>query len=190
MTETNLKSAWQAAQSELELMPLEAIHARAEQFSNTIGKRNMREYVAGFLVILIFGIYALTLPSMLLKAGSLLTCAAAALVMWQLHMRTSRPQSADATESVIDHYRQRLATERDALASVGWWYVAPFVPGFLLFSFGEMKEQDEVTMLSLLLQLGFPVIVFTGILLLNLRGARRLQRKIDAIDYARSNSGQ
>jgi hypothetical protein len=190
MTETNLKSAWQTAQSEFELMPLEEIHARAAQFSNAIRKRNMREYVAGFFVILIFGIYALILPSMLLKAASLLTCAAAAFVMWQLHIRTSRPLPAAATESVLDHYRQRLATERDTLASVGWWYLAPFVPGFLLFSFGEIIDQDEITMLSLLLQLGFPIIVFAGIWLFNLRGARRLQQKIDSIDYIQSNSGQ
>jgi hypothetical protein len=188
MNDDNLRSIWQGMAEDFTPMTIDQLHQNAAQFSRTIEWRNRREYFAGIVVAVVFALYAWIFPSMLMKIGSLLTVGAAIFVSWQLHLRTSRPDSTDDTSNIVAHYRMRLVIERDALSSVGKWYLAPFAPGFLLFSAGKMEALTKIQAGWIALHLGVPVAVFVAIWLLNKSGARALSRKIEALDVSQSGS--
>jgi hypothetical protein len=181
MNDRQIKTVWQDSSSQFQPMSLGEVHMHAAQFSDVVRKRNLREYIAGYVVVLVFCFYIWFLPIPLLKIGSALTAAAALFVMWQLHRRSSKSQPETDAEAIVEHYRANLVRERDMLASVGSWYLAPFIPGFALFSTGQLIESDQITLGSALLNIGLPAAIFAGIWLLNKNAARRLQRRIDAL---------
>lgn len=184
MTESQIKSLWQADTAEFQPMSLEEIHLQASNFSDKIRNRNLREYFAAGVVILGFGFCVWSLPSPILKIASAYTIAASLFVIWQLHHRSSKPRHAAAAEPIIGHYRSRLIQERDNLASIWRWYIGPLVPGLVLFTVGKYVEEEDITAGWIGFHIGFPILITAGIWLYNKYGSDRLQRKIDALDYA------
>ena len=79
-----------------------------------------------------------------------------------------------------------IARQRDALAGIFTWYLLPFIPGLLVMTLGPTLEHGGVGVLLMprLVWIGLilPVAIVTGIWLLNQRGARLLQKRIDDID--------
>ncbi len=118
-------------------MSIEQIHARA--FQTRIQFRNLVEYVASALVIAAFGYYAVIFPYPLMKLGAVMVMAGTAVMAWQLHRRASArslPPGAAAGASLSFHRAgARPAARRHTLAF--WWYIAPFVPGFVVFVGGH-----------------------------------------------------
>ena len=87
--------------------------------------------------------------------------------------------------AVQDEAYARATAQRDALRSVGVWYLAPFLPGMALLLAGRWF-QSHATRRSLgadhliIALTGLMVIVvFVSVWLLNQRGARQLQRRIE-----------
>ena len=86
---------------------------------------------------------------------------------------------------IYDFLRAQLVRQRDALKSVFWWYMLPFIPGLAMILIGNGMETPAgqgppiwVRWLALAVMAG----VFAGIWWLNQRVARKLQRHIDEID--------
>src|SRR3546814_9157959 len=75
------------------------------------------------------------------------------------------------------------------LARVGRWYLAPFVPGLLLFLLGQAKASGMGGSLVFLLVVAFPLLVFGGIWMLNRRAAALLRARIARSDRARTLDG-
>jgi hypothetical protein len=178
---------WKSCGLDAQLPSLEEVQAGADRFRSKVNRRNMIEYVASAFVIVVFTIYVFVLPIMLVKIGSALVVLGTFVVVWQLYTRASPLSPADAgTMSVCEHLRAQLVRQRDALASVFWWYLAPFIPGLGLMIVGKPLESLETggpTVLVGSLVPALPVLlVFYGIWWLNRRGARMLQAKIDEID--------
>jgi hypothetical protein len=106
-------------------------------------------------------------------------------IAWQMERRASNqalpPASGD--QSWLQFQRSQLARQRDALRSVWLWYVAPFVPGVVVFRWGVETELPlngpfaRGWLANLLIAL-----VFLGIAGLNRYAARKLQRRIDMLD--------
>ena len=108
-------------------------------------------------------------------------------VAWQLHRRGSTESTPQPGESLVEAYRRQLIRQRNALRTVGIWYLAPFVPGMALIMLGRWYQmhapgrpiaQDRAIILA---SSAFVVLVMAAIWLLNLRGARRLQKRIDEL---------
>ncbi|MDR6831939.1 MULTISPECIES: hypothetical protein [unclassified Sphingopyxis] len=187
--EMRLHALWQGREAALAPLPLDEIKHRAARFGDAVRQRNRREYGATAAVVVFFALYAIFLPELLLKLGSLLIIAAALFVAWQLGRRTSRPDAEAETQDVRGYYRARLVREEHMLARVGRWYLAPFVPGLLIFLAGLARGSGLANPLVFLSVAAFQLLIFGGIWWLNHRAAATLRTQIDRLDRAHSHEG-
>jgi hypothetical protein len=122
-----------------------------------------------------------------MRVGAGLVVLAVPYVAWQLHRRGSAEGISAPGETLVDAYRRHLIRQRDAIRSVGSWYIGPFVPGLTLMWIGmwlgplKPGMPLERKQISLVITGVFMIVVFVGVWLLNQWGARRLQKKIDEL---------
>lgn len=144
-----------------------------------------RQELVALLVCAGFAHYLWAFPDPLMRAGSLLSILGTLVVVWQLRRRaSSRPRPG--VESALpsrDFHRAELIRQRDALRSVWLWYVAPLVPGMVVFRLGVNANPDP----SLPFARGWAADGFIAgvvllVILINLYGAHKLQRQIDQLD--------
>ena len=183
----SLRALWQSGDAGIAPLPLAEIKRRAGMLSNSIARRNRREYIAVGIVALIFALYAVFLPGYWLKAGSLLIIAGALFVGRQLARRTSRPDPGAEAADIRTHYRARLVTEEHMLMRVGRWYLAPLLPGLAVFLAGLAPGLSPLGFAALA---AAHALLFLGIWLLNRRGAAMLRRQIARLDDATPSKGE
>jgi hypothetical protein len=173
-------------------MSITDIHARAERFQTRIRWRNWSEYLAAVFVAGVFGYGAISAPSLLLQIGNGLVAAAAIYVSWRMHQLAHPASRGDLAQAVncAEFHRAELVRQRDALRSVWTWYLAPFVPGLVVFAFGiAFVPGAEVPIVARLavagLTLASVALVFAAIAWLNASAAKKLQAEIECLDLAR-----
>lgn len=181
------RSVWQSQPVENTPMPLEELRRRAKQFEKRIGRRNLREYIAGGIVLIVFTVYLFLFKSPMARAGSLLTIAGDLFVMWQLYKRATPltlPEDL-ALNASLQFYRRELVRQRDLLRSVWLWYIGPFIPGAVVFGMGvKPKHGAGASPLNAL-----PFFIVLGVVWwLNYRAARMLGRKIGEIEKLEDKS--
>lgn len=168
-------------------MSLAEIHHKARQLERGVRWRNIREYAASMVVVVFFAPVLLHRDSWMMQAGATLIIAATLFVCWQIHRRTATGAIPNAGDALRDYHRQTLMRQRDALKSVGWWYMAPFAPGMILLMMGRWFQSHvpnrslAMDHLGILLASGVAMLVFVGVWWLNQQGAKRLQKQIDAL---------
>ena len=167
----------------------EMLERRARGFERRIGRRNAIEYVAGGAGILLFGAMGARAPDTLFR----IACAAIVLgviaLMWGLHRRGAARRLDASAAPVRDHYRAELVRQRDALASVWRWYLAPVVPGLALFFAAiwrgvAVAAGTAAASAAILPPVLIAVAILAGIHWLNRSAARRLSAAIAALDAA------
>lgn len=189
----DLKTLWRDQATEDHSVTLENIHTRADSFQRQIRRRNVRETVAAAFVIVVFGWYAWIFPGWMIKTGSILSMFAAAFVVWELRKRAAGTALPDTFgTALVEFHRRELVRQRDALKSVGTWYIAPFIPGASLMSLGRYYQfhvagrtiawDHRVIILGSIIV----ALLFAIVWVLNAWGAKRLQRKIDELDKLQS----
>jgi hypothetical protein len=171
---------WQGQEVEQVILTVDEVRRRAARFERRIHWRNVREYIAGALVIVFLALqlwrahgWRLT-PAVLLIAGTI-------YVMFELHRRASaRPLPADpGIRGTIEFHRVELERQRDALHAVWRWYLLPLVPGLAA---GLVVTGIDHGINAGLNRMGvFFVLVFVGIWALNEWGARKLDGKIQEL---------
>jgi hypothetical protein len=184
----SLRALWQSGAAEIAPLPIAEIKRRAGKLSDSIARRNRREYIAVGIVVIVFALYAIFLPGSLLKIGSLLVGAGAIFVGWQLARRSSRPDPDAEAADVRTYYRARLVTEEHMLARVGRWYLAPLIPGLAVFLAGIARVAN-LSPLSFAILVAAHALVFLGIWWLNRRTAAMLRDQIARIDDTPSSQG-
>lgn len=163
----------------LQPLPADALAAQAHRLQHTVGRRNRRETVAAALVAVVFLGYAWFFPYWLTKLGALLNVAGVGVMLWQLRRRASaQPPPEALAASLLQFHRAELARQRDALRSAWRWYVAPLVPGLVLFLCGRQIENGQWRPGVFVAT----VAVLAAIVWINRRAANRLQREIDDLD--------
>lgn len=185
-----LHGLWQQDDAALVPLPLDEVKRRAARLGSIVQRRNRIEYGAAAIVLAAFTLYAIVLPGLLLKLGSLLVIAGVLVVVWQLARRTSRPDPDVEAADVRGFYRARLAREEHMLARVGLWYLGPLLPGLLTFMTGQAILLDRTDPLGLTLLIALPLLLFAGIWLLNRRAAAMLRAQIERIDRAAPSTGE
>ncbi len=181
----NLKQLWQQQATPTVAFTQEAIRRQALAFQRRIAWRNRTEYAAGVLVMAVFAFYIWEFPFWLMRLGSALIIAGSLVLMWQLHRRASSQSTpADgAGMSCLAFHRAALVRQRDALRSVWLWYIGPLVPGLVVFRWGVETALDATApfaqgwVANLVIAL-----VLLAVIGVNLLAARKLQRKIEALD--------
>lgn len=183
-SDKGLHTLWHESQPAFEPLALEEIKRQAGRFGDAIRRRNRREYAATALVVVVFALYAVIFAEPLIKIGSLLVIAGAMVVAWQLARRTSRPDPDAEAQDISGYYRERLIREEHMLARVGRWYLAPFVPGLLVFMLGQAKASGMGGSLVFLFVVALELLVFGGVWILNRRAAAMLRGQIERLDAA------
>ncbi len=173
----DVRDLWQNQEEDTMAITLDDVRRRATRLEGRIYWRNVREYVAGAVVIPVFGASLLHFRGWRL-AAPLLMIAGAVCVLYQLHRRgaaRSHPEEMGLRASVDFHLRE-LERQRDALHSVWAWYLLPFVPGLVAELVVAAADRGMDARLVLF---GCAVLlIFVGIWRLNESASRRLDQSI------------
>lgn len=186
-SEFDPQGLWQSQKKELDPMTLAEVHAKARAFDSKIQRRNAIEYVAVGVVIVGFVPALLNRNSWLMQAGAALIMLAAVYVAWQLHRRGSSDSVLRPGETLVEAHRRQLIRQRDALRGVGLWYIAPMIPGLTLITLGRWFQAHSSRLpiardhAVILVSMAIMILALLGVWLLNLRGAKLLQRRIDEL---------
>jgi hypothetical protein len=175
-------------------MSLADIHARAAHFQTRIRTRNLIEYAAAALVVTVFAWIAWEIPQPVVRAGAALIALGAIYVSWRLHAmaRAASTEEMNAgAPSWADFHRAELVRQRQALSTVWRWYLAPFIPGVLVFVAGvafapEAGAPFWAGAATFAAGAGFVAVLFAAVGWLNARAVRRLDAEIAALDAARN----
>jgi hypothetical protein len=176
---------WRSQNKEYDPMTLADIHTKARAFDSRVQRRNAIEYIACGVVIVGFAPMLLHGPNWMMQAGAALIMLGTVFVAWQLHGRGSVDASVEPGETLVDAYRRQLIRQRDAIRSVGSWYLAPFAPGMTLLLIGMWFRAPkpgvpiERAHMGVMIASAINIALFVCIWLLNLRGAKLLQKRID-----------
>ena len=167
-------------------MSLADVQNRASTFQSTIRRRNLIEYLAAALVVGIFAWMVVIIPVPVVQIGAAMIAAGAVYVAYKLHTLAGAGEP-DMAQSVVTFHRAELVRQRDALKSVWRWYLAPFIPGVLVFVGGTQFSSDinmplVVRLLGLGTSLGIFAVIFGGIFWLNQRAAKKLDAEIVQLD--------
>ncbi len=196
----DLRNLWQSQGSESFSMSVEELRKAANKFTRKIFWRNSREYAAAIIVVGAYGYYIYRFHSALLRLGSALIIAAAIWVSYWIHRKgspTAMTAEMDA-QSCIDFHRSELVRQRDLLSTIWTWYLLPFTPGLALFLLGQQlstlaKAGSHQHYGDIAIRYGVVVAVFAGTFILlgklNHWAAKKLQRKIDALDNMKPPPG-
>lgn len=171
-------------------MSLADIHDRAERFQRRIRWRNAIEHMAGVIVVFAFSAIALATPDWGIRAGVALIIAGVAYISWQLMKRGGAATKPDGQTWVAFH-RAEMVRQHQALSSVWSWYLAPLLPGILVFILATAfsRVDNDLPLPARLAVLGMAIvwisIVFGGVGYINARAAKKLEAEIAALDRAR-----
>ncbi|WP_029728595.1 hypothetical protein [Sphingomonas sp. UNC305MFCol5.2] len=186
----SITSLWTQQHSDAVPLDTEALARADARFRRRIRRRDSVEYVAGLLAAGVFVNTAVQTPDWAIRVGCAAIILGMGIVMRNLWRR--RPQTPDAALGApsIAFHRANLVAQRDALANVWRWYLAPVVPGMALLLLAVLRASAEhMPLWAAILGTGavaIPVVaIFWGIHRLNRAAARRLQAMIDALDRGR-----
>lgn len=166
---------------------LEELSRRAHRLDRQVRLRNALEYAGGAIPILVFGAMAIAPVDPLMRIASAIIVAGIVVVMWGLHRRAAASRAEDWGAPILEHHRAQLVRQRDALAGVWRWYLAPLVPGLVLLFASIWQARlaivgPEAATLAILPPVLIAIAVFAGIHWLNRAAARRLSRVIATLD--------
>jgi predicted NBD/HSP70 family sugar kinase len=187
MTEhANLKSLWLSQDQKPFAMSVSEIHARAERFQGRIRTRNVIEYGAAAFSIVAFGVFAIILPDPIIRIGVALIVAGLIYVCWKLSRlgRAARDNDRARAASIAAFHQSELVRQRAALASVWRWYIAPLVPGLVVFVAGVTLAIPAPISEKLNLfgtTLGFAALVFAAVIWLNGQAVKRIDAELAAL---------
>lgn len=174
-------------------MSLADVHEHAQRFQSRVRLRNTMEYVAAAFVVVFFGWTAVTVPVPIVQVGAGLIMAGALYVCWQLYRlgRAATRGELDAgAQSWAAFHRGELVRQREALRTVWSWYLAPFVPGMVVFlagvSFTDANPAPLPARLVVFLAgIGMMAAVFAVIAWINALAVKKIDAQIAALDRVR-----
>jgi hypothetical protein len=178
---------WQDQPVEGIKMSAEIIHQRAARFERRIMWRNVREYVGSLIATALLGYFFVTARDVLSRITFGLFVAAMVWIVVQLHRKGSAkslPSGVDTLTS-LELYRAELERQRAVVSNVWSWYLAPLVPGFVVYTIGyAIKFQRPAAWAGLALMDAIVAGMFIVIWKMNMRAARCLTRMIKELNAA------
>ena len=179
-----LQSLWAAQDADAQPPSADALRRRARRLHRRVWLRDSLEYAAAAVVVAVFAWYAQRSPNGVYTAGCVAIIAGALTVAAGLWRRRAR--RTPGAEATADHLRSELVRQRDLLASVPRWYLAPMVPGLLLFNAGvwlaRVSQSPARANLGAAVALALLAGATAGIWWLNKAAARRLDADIISLD--------
>ncbi len=180
---TDARKLWTAGSKAPAEVSMEAVLAREVKFKRAVRISHAMEHAAGVFVVGFF-VAGAALPEQLglppiARVGAALIACGAVFVMTYLALR-GRPREARRDASTLACYRAELEHRRALLASVPRWYLAPFMPGMVVFLAGIAIDKwgEPQTLPTLAFVLAVVIAVNVSIVVLNRRAAAKLGREL------------
>jgi len=162
---------------------IEELRVKAAKFNRLIRWRNVREYVAALIVIVWAGAGLWKVHDPVERIAFALLMAGAAYYMWHLKKwgsAMSLPTDMGRTDCVR-FYQSELARQRDLVGGIGKWAIGPMIPGLALLNTYLILFPPTNRRFSVVSAV-FQAALISTIGWLNLRAARRLDRRIKELD--------
>jgi hypothetical protein len=175
---------WQDQPVEGITVSVEIIRQRAGKFERKILWRNVREYVAALIAAVPLGYFLVTAQDVLARVTFGLLIAGLLWMVVQLHRKGSvRSMPTEvSTLTSMQFYRMELERQREAVKTVWSWYLAPLIPGLLVYTvWSAIRSPRPAAWLGLALMDAVIAGMFYVVWKINLRAARCLERMIDEV---------
>jgi hypothetical protein len=183
------RSIWAADDAHLPPLSPAVLRGRADALHRRVRRRNRLEYIAAAPLVPLFGWIGWISGDTLMRIACIVLIAGIALVVWNLSRRGAQPMpEAEALAMpAFAFHRAQLVRQRDALRNVWRWYLAPFVPGMVLFLAAiwhamRAHQSTAAALVGVVPTAAIVAAVFVGIHFINRAAARRLDREIAALD--------
>lgn len=187
VVENPVQKLWQDQPVEGIKMSVEEIRRCAGKFESRIRRRNIREYVASLIAVGLFVYFLLSSHDWLSRATYLLFIAAMLWIVIALHRKgsaTTMPGGVD-TRTGLRLYRAELERQYQVVKDVWWWYLAPLVPGFVVYTIGHAIQAPKPAAWAGLAFMDLVVAgMFVWIWRMNQKAARCLERMIQELKTA------
>lgn len=187
-----LQTLWAEQKEEPFAMSIADIHVRSARFQSRVRNRNWRELIVAAFMVVTFGWIGWIAPDVIVRIGAGLIIAGLIYVSVALNTKARAGSAGDlaAANTWADFYRDELERQYVALRDVWRWYLAPLVPGLVVFLVGASLTPANPTpffakAIVLAFSLAFAAAVFAGVFWINQIGARQLKAEIDKLDAAR-----
>ena len=183
------KTLWKGQDVIPQTLTPATLESRVRQLDDRISKRNRFEYLTGGVATagsLLLGVWLLLggpygQPDLMVGGGFMALAVGTLIAIMQLRRKTGGVALLDGAQPSIDSYRAELVRQRDALRSVLGWYIAPFLPGFILIYGASFLDPSTVLWAALL-----PAVITAAFLVwvvwANRRAAARIDKEIVALD--------
>jgi hypothetical protein len=177
------RNLWQTQEVEEMKFSVEELRAKAAKFNSMIRWRNVREYVAALILIVWVGTSLWKVTDTVERIAFALILVGTIYYMrhlWKWGSAMSLPADLGRADCVR-FYQSELARQRDLVGSIWKWAIGPLLPGMVLLNtylimFPPSSRRSSVVSAVLVAAL------ISTIGWLNLRSARRLDRRIKELD--------
>ena len=178
-----LQSLWQDQPAQGKAMSSDELRHRSQRLTRIISRRNLREYVAGAMALVVCGYLAWKVPLPLMRVGFVMSVPALIFIIYHLHRYGSaRAMPTDmGLTSCLQFHRGELERQRDLLRGVWKWYLLPLMPGMILVCLAPVLAHPEQASRAAWLFAG-TLVFFALIGEANRYAAKRLQARIDALE--------
>lgn len=184
-----LQQAWHddAGREPLEQFSPEALERRARRLSRQVFWRNVREWAAAGLVVVLFSAWAYAADRWLTQLGAASTALAALWIAAVLLVRgrnlPAPPVDAPSSE-FLRHLRAQLERQAKLLEGVPTWYALPIAAGTMIILADKAAEIFErgappVAFAGLAASVVVVLSVYVVVIVLNRRAARELRERIE-----------
>lgn len=176
---------WQSQPVEVTKMSAEVLRKRANKLEHRVWWRNAREYAASLGAAVLLAYSFATTHDALSRVAFGLFFAGLIWIVLQLHRKgsaKSMPTGVDTVTS-LRFYRVELERQRELVTTVWSWYLAPLVPGFIVYTIGHaIRVPHPAAWAGLAFLDAMVALMFFLIWKLNMRTARCLDRMIHELN--------
>lgn len=187
--ENLIRALWRGQPVEqLPAMCIETLRERSEGIVRKAARRRWAEAISGGLSMALLAAvgWRLRTAAPLVSLSCILLVVGEAFVirmMWR-RSRPAMPPLGETTSAMLAHYQAELGRERDLFFSYWRWYVAPVVPGLLLFPVGASAALGWNEWIVGSVWAASLAATWAVIAVLTRRAARRLERQIASLGVA------
>jgi hypothetical protein len=165
-------------------MTIQVLREQSGRLAKKVSRRRWAETISGGTsMVLLVALAARVREAPLVQISCAMLVIGEAIVianLWRRGRSSSAPLDASMT-SHLAYYRAELARERDLLATVARWYLAPTLPGLVFFPIAVALEIGVSPVIVGTATIASLALVEAIIVVVHRRAAGRLAKEIEAL---------
>lgn len=177
---SDLTVLWKELAANPRAISADELKREARKLGGVVGLRNWFVTMVGSLAAAAYAFFLMRSKTALERAGAAMSIAGVAFVIYRFLSRPMRRLPQSAAVECTRFYRAELERQRDFHRRVLAWLL-PMLPGPILFNVAFAIDRPMFAALVELQLVGM-LMIAAIVVPLNLRMARKIQRRIDALD--------